>query len=224
MKESSKKKSAEKISLFHGSGNGIHGIIAPISRGRSDFGAGFYMAPSALHPLRLVCSGDSPVLYEVELDTKGLNVLELKPDLTWALVIAFNRGKLEPYRDFPVYTAFQALLAEIDLIRGVIADDQAFVLLDRFFQGEITDQALIHCLSRLDLGIQYAAVSEKACRQITITSARTIAKEEREQLKTLSEQNRQAGIDLVKTISREYRRKGRFFDEIVEDWNGFEMA
>ena len=39
-----------------------------------------------------------------------------------------------------------------------------FVVLDRFFKGEITDEALIHSHSALKLGKQYVALTEKACK------------------------------------------------------------
>lgn len=38
----------------------------------------------------------------------------------------------------------------------------------RFFNGEITDRALINSLSALKLGKQYVALTEKACKKIKI--------------------------------------------------------
>lgn len=43
------------------------------------------------------------------------------------------------------------LYKNCDVLIGYIANDRMFVVLDRFFNGEITDQALIHSLSALKL-------------------------------------------------------------------------
>lgn len=39
-----------------------------------------------------------------------------------------------------------------DMLIRFIANEKMFVVLDRFFKGEITDEALIHSLSSLKLG------------------------------------------------------------------------
>lgn len=61
------------------------------------------------------------------------------------------------------------VLAEgYDMIIGYIANDRMYVVLDRFFHGEITDATLINSLSALKLGKQYVALTRKACEQIKI--------------------------------------------------------
>ncbi|WP_304774994.1 DUF3990 domain-containing protein [uncultured Faecalibaculum sp.] len=212
------------IRLFHGSRDGLHGDIAPISRDKCDFGAGFYMGTVIWQPLTLIHNEKNPVLYTVVLDLSGLNVLELEPDLTWALVIAFHRGKLDVYKDLPIYKAIQNYVSGYDVIKGLIANDRMFVVLDRFFQGDITDAALIHSLMGLELGEQYVAVSKKACSQISILEEKRIDESERQSLKSLSANNRKVGIELVEKVARQYRREGRYFDEIVENWNESEFG
>ena len=91
-----------------------------------------------------------------------------------------------------------------------------FVVLDRFFNGEITDLALINSLSALKPGKQYVALTKKACGQIKILDEQHIFKEDRESLKIVSEANRSKGIALADEICRKYRREGRFFDEILK--------
>lgn len=44
-----------RLILFHGSKSGIRGKIAPISREKCDFGAGFYMGTEPMQPLTLIC-------------------------------------------------------------------------------------------------------------------------------------------------------------------------
>ena len=103
-----------------------------------------------------------------------------------------------------------------DIVLGDIANDRMFVVLDRFFSGEISDTALINCLSALKLGKQYVALTEKACRQIEVVEEKTISVAERETLRAESEAHRQEGVRLAEEICRKHRRDGRFFDEIIE--------
>ena len=62
---------------------------------------------------------------------------------------------------------------------GYIANDRMFVVLDRFFNGEITDMALMHSLSALKLGKQYVALTEKACEKIEILDEHRLTEDDR---------------------------------------------
>ncbi|MDO4555128.1 MAG: DUF3990 domain-containing protein [Lachnospiraceae bacterium] len=205
-----------KIILYHGSKAGIQGRIAPISRKRCDFGKGFYMGTERTQPLTLICNYPNAKLYTLSVDLSGLNVLHMEVGLEWALLIAYNRGKMESAKGTKIYDRFTKYGKNCDVIAGSIANDRMFVVLDRFFNGEITDTALIHSLSALKLGMQYVAVSQKACEKIRIVDEKTIGKDDRYKLKQMSEENRSKGIALAEDICRRYRREGRFFDEIIE--------
>ena len=76
--------------------------------------------------------------------------------------------------------------------------------------------ALINSLSALNLGKQYAAITSKACEQIKILKQEVLSDHEREILKQESRINRSKGIDLAEKICLEYRREGRYFDEILK--------
>lgn len=102
------------------------------------------------------------------------------------------------------------------MIVGYIANDRMFVVLDRFFNGEITDLALINSLSALKLGRQYVALTKKACQKIKILDEQELTRNDREKLKQDSEANRSKGIAMADEICRKYRRDGQFFDEILE--------
>lgn len=208
-----------KIKLYHGSRSGIKGPIVPKSRMECDFGCGFYMGTNVNQPLTLIYNAEDPVLYTVEIDLEGLNVLELDRNIEWAMVVAYHRGYLDAFKHTDLYRYISKLVSGKDLIQGAIADDRMFIVLDRFFNGVITDEALIHCLSDLDLGIQYVAVTEKACKQIKILEQRKLTDSEKTELKVLSDNNRKIGVDLVNSVSRQYRRIGKYFDEIVEDYH-----
>ncbi len=208
--------SNEIVTLYHGSKSGLQGPIAPISRDRCDFGRGFYMGTERLQPLTLICNYPAGKLYTLQADLTGLKILDVEVSLDWALLIAFRRGKLESVKGSRIYQQYAAMAEGCDMVIGYIADDRMFVVLDRFFNGEITDLALIHSLSALKLGKQYVALTEKACSQIKILDKQHISKEDRESLKIKSEANRANGIALADEICRKYRREGRFFDEILK--------
>lgn len=136
--------------------------------------------------------------------------------LECALLVAYNRGKMESVKNSSIYNHFAHLSKDIDMIAGYIANDRMFVVLDRFFNGEITDLALIHSLSALKLGKQYAAITEKACKKVKILDEQELSKDDQDKLKCESEANRSKGIAMADKICRKYRREGRFFDEILE--------
>jgi len=69
------------------------------------------------------------------------------------------------------------------MVVGYIANDRMFVVLDRFFNGEITDTALINSLSALKLGKQYVALTENACKSIQILKEQEISGKDRVMLK-----------------------------------------
>lgn len=208
--------SDEMITLFHGSKSGIHGAIAPVSRDRCDFGKGFYMGLDQAQPLTLICNYPKSKLYTVSIDLSGLKILEIEVGLDWALFVAFNRGKLEPFKGSTIYKRFETMALGYDMVLGYIADDRMFVVLDRFFNGEITDLALINCLSALKLGRQCAALTEKACGSIRIIEEQSFSEEARVTLKKKSQTERLKGISMADEICRSYRRQGQFFDEIIK--------
>lgn len=203
--------------FFHGSKSGIEGDIAPISRSQCDFGKGFYMGTEVLQPLTLICNYEKPILYFASIDKSDLEVLELPTDISWAFIVAYNRGKLERAKEKNVYKKYADYVKNRDLIIGDIADDRMFYVLDNFFEGNITDKGLVECLSTLQLGQQYVAVSTKACKKIKILKEYKLSELELMALKDISEENRQIGIKNANEICKQYRREGKFFDELLEE-------
>lgn len=206
----------ETVTLYHGSKSGIHGSIAPASRNRCDFGKGFYMGTERMQPLTLICNYPDASLYTLSVDLSGLKILDVERGLDWALLVAYHRGKMESAKGSALYRRIAGLRKDCDMISGYIADDRMFVVLDRFFNGEITDQALINSLSALKLGRQYVACTDKACGQIKILDEQKLTDSDRDSLKRYSEENRSRGIAMADEICRKFRRDGRFFDEILE--------
>ena len=204
-----------KLILYHGSKNGIVGNIAPISRSECDFGQGFYMGTSTLQPLTLVCAEDKPKFYTVELDLTGLKVLNVEIGLEWALLIAYYRKEMESAIGTKIYEKYANFANGYDIVVGYIANDRMYTELSRFFNKTLTDTALIHCLSALDLGKQYVAITEKACKQIKVLKEGSLSQLELAILRDMSVERRKEGIALADEIEVKYRREGRFFDEIL---------
>lgn len=204
-----------ELVLYHGSKKGIIGEIGPISRDECDFGAGFYMGTGTLQPLTLVCSETAPKFYTISLDMTDLKILNLGIDLEWAMLIAYNRREMESVRGSNIYEKYAHLTDGYDLVIGYIANDRMYTELARFFRGDISDVALLNCLSALDLGKQYVAISEKACKQIKILKEEPLTGLELSVLEDLSAKRRKEGIRLADEIAKKYRREGKFFDEII---------
>lgn len=205
------------VTLYHGSKSGIRGAIAPISRESCDFGKGFYMGTDRNQPLTLICNYPNAKIYTLSVELSELKIFSVEVGIDWALLVAYNRGKMESVKDSSIYNQFANLSKDYDMIVGYIANDRMFVVLDRFFNGEITDLALINSLSALKLGKQYAALTEKACKKIKILDEHELSENDRDKLKKESEINRSKGIEMANEICLKYRREGRFFDEILKD-------
>jgi len=204
-----------KMLLYHGSKSGIIGPIAPISRERCDFGKGFYMGTDPYQPLTLISDFEESRFYIVSLDLTDLRVLKVELGLEWAMVVAFYRGKMDKIKGTPLYDRYSGIAKGYDVVVGSIANDRMFYVLDNFFLGNITDKALVMSLSALQLGQQYVAITEKACAHTKIETEVELSHLERIFLRDLNESNRTKGVNLANEICRNYRREGRFFDEIL---------
>lgn len=205
----------EVFVLYHGSKKGIVGNIRPSSSAYCDFGKGFYMGTDPAQPLTLVCDEKAPQFYTISANLTGLKILNVEVGLDWALMIAYYRGYMDAYKDTDIYQKYAHMADGYDMIVGYIANDRMYKVMTRFFDKEITDEALLHSLSVLDLGKQYVAINQKACDQIKILAQRPLNKLELKILEEKSIQRREEGIALTEDILVKYRRKGKFFDEIM---------
>ena len=204
-----------RLVLYHGSKSGLVGPIMPNSRERCDFGRGFYMGTAPEQPLTLICDFEQSKFYIVSVDLRGLSISEIPADIDWAMVVAFHRGKMEKIQGTPFYAKYKGMTEGKDIVIGSIANDRMFFVIDNFFQENITDAALVGSLSALQLGKQYVALTEKACKAIRIEKEVELSYFEKKALQKVSERNRKNGVDLANEICKAHRREGRFFDEIL---------
>ena len=207
---------SSSVKLFHGSKSGIKGKIMPISRKLCDFGKGFYMGTEETQPKNLICNYQSATMYGLDLDTRSLVIKDIPLNLDWAMFVAFNRGRLTKELSPELFAKYESYKDGVDVFKGYIANDRMFVVLDRFFDGEITDIALVESLSALKLGIQYVAVTQKACDAITVLNERILTAEEKKDLIKESEEKRKLGVSLANEICKKYRREGKYFDELCK--------
>lgn len=210
---------AGRVLLYHGSKSGIEGAIEPKSRKQCDFGKGFYMGTDPSQALTLICDYEKSKLYLVSIDTRQLAMLDVPADIDWAMLVAYNRGRMERISGTPFYNKYRDMVASKDLIVGSIANDRMFYVIDNFFIGNVTDSALVHSLAALQLGKQYVAVSQKGCNAVRIECEVPLSYLERLFMKDISEENRSKGVSLANDICRNYRREGLFFDEILDKAN-----
>ena len=210
---------AGRVLLYHGSKSGIEGAIEPKSRKQCDFGKGFYMGTDPSQALTLICDYEKSKLYLVSIDTRQLAMLDVPADIDWAMLVAYNRGRMERISGTPFYNKYRDMVASKDLIVGSIANDRMFYVIDNFFIGNVTDSALVHSLAALQLGKQYVAVSQKGCDAVRIECEVPLSYLERLFMKDISEENRAKGVSLANDICRNYRREGLFFDEILDKAN-----
>lgn len=204
-----------RVLLYHGSKSGIEGRIEPKSRKQCDFGAGFYMGTEPSQALTLICDYESAKFYMVSISMGDLEVLDVPADLEWAMIVTYHRGRMEKIKGTPIYSKYQEMTKNKDLVIGSIANDRMFFVIDNFFIGNITDAALVNSLSALELGKQYVAVTQKGCDAVRIEREIPISYLEKLFLKEISEENRVKGSSLANDICKNYRREGLFFDEIL---------
>ena len=208
---------SNRVLLYHGSKSGIEGKIAPLSRKQCDFGKGFYMGTEPAQALTLICDYEKSKLYIVSIGTDELAQLEVPADIDWAMIVAYHRGRMEKINDTPFYKKYRDMTADKDLIIGSIANDRMFYVIDNFFIGNITDAALINSLSALKLGKQYVAVTQKGCDAVRVECEVSLSYLERLSIKDIAEENRARGVSLANDICKNYRREGKFFDEILDE-------
>ncbi len=206
-----------RVLLYHGSKSGIDGSIAPLSRKQCDFGKGFYMGTEPAQALTLICDYEKSKFYIISIGTDELAHFEVPADIEWAMIVAYHRGRMEKIKGSPFYNKYRDLTADKDLIIGSIANDRMFYVIDNFFIGSITDAALVNSLSALQLGKQYVAVTQKGCDSVRIEYELPLSHLERLVIRDIAEENRARGVSLANDICKNYRREGKFFDEILDE-------
>lgn len=204
--------------LYHGSKGGLVGAIAPSSRDVCDFGRGFYLGDSPAQPLTLICHDEVPKFYVCEFELSGLNAYTFADKNLWALFIAYCRGKCRRFAGTALYKQLEDVGRGRDVLIGKIANDRMFMVLNDFFDGTITDKAMVASLEVLNLGTQYCLRTPEACSRVRIIDERSVSPSECAALRIKSDNQRRRAIELTEGVYRQYRRDGLFFDEFFEKY------
>lgn len=204
--------------LYHGSHLGIKGSIQhDLSREKCDFGLGFYTGDNTEQVKALITDDENGVLYKMRVSLDEFKVYEFKSGIKWALYVGVNRGRIDAHG----YNRLERFVKEVnsyDVVIGPIADDRMMFIYSEFIDGNITDEALIKCISYVKLGNQYVFKSRRACNAIQIVNSRALSTEE---IKVIQHNKNILLGDIgkdVEEIKRKYRGKGNYIDEVLMQW------
>jgi hypothetical protein len=199
-----------------------------------DFGAGFYMCETSdqWYPIGLYAGfGDRIkriVLNEYTLDLTGLNILRLRANLVWVMVIAAHRHEnagntVERHHWHWLRNAICEAVKQYDLVIGPISDDDMYTVLDDFIDGKVSEGYVIDSVNYMKYPQQYVSTSDKADRQIKHIKHRGLLPNEALKAKNnrdLSQKKMKADIVERRYKERDEVRKGimrgRLFKDIVD--------
>ncbi len=206
-----------ELLLFHGAKTMIEGeITIHHSKKINDFGNGFYCGESLEQSAMFVATLPNSSLYMLKFDPSGLKYRKFSVDREWMLTIAYNRGRLNAYKDTEIIRQLIRSTEDIDYIIAPIADNRMFEIIDSFIEGEITDIQCQHCLSATNLGYQYVFVSENACKNITLLERCYLTESEKNSYLRSREESFSMNMDKVKLARKQYRNQGEYIEEILK--------
>jgi transcriptional regulator with XRE-family HTH domain len=208
------------ILLVHASKDELIGDIdVHYGRNNNDFGYGFYCGEAYDKSSTFVCRFDHPSIYFIDFNPENLNKLEFEVDTRWMLTIAYFRGRLNKYKNSNIVKSIASQFKDIDYVIAPIADNRMFQIIDTFINGDITDEQARYSLSATNLGKQYVFISPKSIKHLNILERCYLCSKEKEyyqkeQLKFLS-----IGQDKVKLAKINYKNKGKYIEEIINEDN-----
>ena len=201
--------------LFHGSKNGLNFIKADGSKGKCDFGNGFYLGENYEKVLSFISTKDKSCVYSFKYNLDGLKIKKFNTSLEWMLAVCYYRGNLKQFENHKIIKELIDEINSCDLIIAPIADNRMFHIMNLFSDGEINCDTALHSLSASDLGFQYVLKTEKAIDRLVPVEKYFISSAERENInKKIIE--RSFDIDTkLKLAKREYRN-GLYIEEILK--------
>ena len=202
--------------IFHGSKSLIEGKISPdVGRLTNDFGRGFYCGESIEQTTSFVSKFLDSSIYIIEFVDDDLKHQKFNVDQEWMLAVAYFRGRLNDYKDHPYIKRIINKINNSDYICAPIADNRMFRIIDRFIDGEITDEQCKHCLAATNLGNQYVFLTEKAISSLNILERCYISTLERDYYLKQKEYDLNDSDNKVKYALIKYKREGKYIEEIL---------
>lgn len=203
--------------LFHGSKSELDGPLS-VAAGRlnNDFGQGFYAGETYEQAVTFISDFDRSSVYYLDFDSNGLIGKRYNVDRDWMMTIAYYRRTLNEYENYPLIQKLVADSRSADYIIAPIADNRMFQIINSFISGEITDEQCQHCLSAINLGLQYVFITEKAIEQVRLVERCYLSQSERRHYGEIRSAESKLGEDKVKLARIKYRGQGKYIDEILD--------
>lgn len=203
--------------IFHGSKNELTGEISPnYGRANNDFGNGFYCGESIEQTISFVSRFHDSSIYILSFNDENLKCESFDVNQEWMLAVAYFRGKLKDFENNKIIKNIVEKIKRSDYVIAPIADNRMFRIIDRFIDGEITDEQCKHCLAATNLGKQYVFFTEKAINKIVILERCYISKSERDFYTRQKEEDINDSDNKVKFALIKYKREGRYIEEILK--------
>ena len=205
------------VLLFHGTKTDIIGNISPyVGRERLDFGKGFYCGESSYQTISFISKYEGSSMYILKASLNDLTFAKFNVDTEWMLAIAYYRQMLNDKTNHPIIDKIKKKVSMSDYIIAPIADNRMYKIIDRFIEGEITDEQCKHCLAATDLGFQYVFLTEKATSKIEKLERCYISKHERDMFEAKREVDMYDSNTKVKMAMIKYKTKGKYIEEILK--------
>lgn len=201
--------------LYHGSHCGLRGHISLVrSKGKCDFGNGFYTGEFDAQAKALICNDDNGVLYRLSANLFGLKIYQFEDELLWLLYVAVNRDHVNP-NQYPKLRQICNQISNNDVVVGLIADDRMSYVYSAFVQMFISDVVALNAIKYVKLGNQYAFKTTKACSRLKIEEEFSLNPKEKAYLKA-DQQNKLGSISsVVESMKSRYFGKGRSIQQVL---------
>ncbi len=172
----------------------------------------------------LVLDEPSSVIYTLNLHLENIpqkHILTFSNPMDWAFFVLYNRNMLEDFegiQDTQFYKNLANIANNKDIIIGPIADDNMTMIMEQFVDETITDKTFMECIRCINWGSQYVAKTKRACEQIEIIKKEKITTEKRESYYKNEADRRRENNKKLKTTRKQYRREGKYLNEILEEY------
>ena len=207
----------DRVLLFHGATSDIIGDVdTKHSVPPNDFGDGFYLGETLNQAATWVANSNNASVYSFYLNKKNYKTAKFYVDREWLYAILYYRNAFKNFELTEEVLDIIKKVEEADIVIAPIADNQMYQTIDSFARNEITDEACIHALSATNLGLQYVLKNDNVCKELTFIDRLYLCQREKDDYLSLRNIMSKEGIEKARLSLFEYRREGKYFDEIFK--------
>ena len=210
----------DNLLLFHGAKYELkEKIDCQHLKGTKDFGAGFYLGDNFDSSASWVCDYQSGSVYAFYFKNhQYLKYKEFDVNKEWMYAILYFRGMFKEYVPSKEILELIEQINNVDYIIAPIADNQMYDTLTAFTLKQITDEQCLHALSANNLGKQFVIKTQKALDNLILIERMYLCEEEKENYLNNKDIISNQGRNKALLSIEEYRRKGKYIDEIFEKY------